>query len=204
MTRTYTRGVSHKPPSPTNKPALSIQPESPGRLYFAGRAALLNGDATVARERLTEIDELLPELRSHAGWIYRDALQAELWLHGADPAAAVPLLEGVLGSGLLLEDFSVDWSTGTPLFLDALARAHEASGNRAAAAATLEMSIGATFERLNHPVPNVMAYYKLGLLYDQLGDNVASRRNLESFLQYWGAAEWQLAEVEDARRRLGM
>ena len=182
--------------------ALAIQPESPRRLYFAGLFALRAGDEATAAARLDTINALLPEIRSHAGWIYRDALQAELHLAGGDPGAAIALLETVLASDVLLEDFFVDWSTGALMFRDTLARAHVAVGDTQRAVAALEAMVQATFERMNHPVPETLAYYKLGVLHQELGNQQETGRYLQAFLDRWGTADWDLDEVADARRRL--
>jgi hypothetical protein len=60
----------------------------------------------------------------------------------------------------------------------------------------------ATFERMNHPVPETLAYYKLGVLHQELGNPQESGRYLQAFLDRWGTADWDLGEVADARRRL--
>ena len=182
--------------------ALTIQPESPRRLYFAGRFSLLAGDAAAAEAHFQAIVDLLPVMHGEAGWIYRDALQAEILIHNQQPAAAIPLLEHVLDSNVLLEDFFVDYSTGALAFRDALATAHEALGEKRQAVAALEALLEATFERLNHPVPNILAYYRLGILHGELGNAEESERYLRSFLDYWGAAGWNLDEVADARAKL--
>ena len=57
-------------------------------------------------------------------------------------------------------------------------------------------------ERLNHPVIYVRTLYQLGLLEIELGDEESGRQYLESFLDHWGNADWDLAEVRDARKRL--
>lgn len=182
--------------------ALSIQPESPRRLYFAGLFALRAGDEAAAEARLETIATLLSRIRSSAGWIYRDALQAEILLSRGQPAAAIGLLEGVLASDALLDDFFVDWSTGASTFREALARAHIAAGDARQAVAVLETMLQTTFERMNHPVPETLAYYRLGLLYGELGNDGEAARHLRVFLDRWGNADRELPQIADARRRL--
>ena len=45
-------------------------------------------------------------------------------------------------------------------------------------------------------------FYKLGVLKSELGEEQVSRKYLESFLEHWGRADWDLPDVRDARRRL--
>ncbi|MCZ6727329.1 MAG: tetratricopeptide repeat protein, partial [Acidobacteria bacterium] len=182
--------------------ALSIQPTGFRRRYYAGLFALRTGDEDAAAEHLQTIVELLIESQNESAWIYRDALQAEILLARGDPEEALPLLQGVVASGELIRDLFVDWSTGGPAIRDALARAHEALGQKEEAVAALRALLSSGFERLGHPVPYVLAMYKLGALEAELGDKAESRRYLEMFLDHWGDADWPLAEVDDARRLL--
>jgi len=85
---------------------------------------------------------------------------------------------------------------------DGLIRCHLALGEREKAAQAMEALLESELERLNHPVLYVRALYQLGLLEIEIGDEVSGRKYLESFLDHWGNADWDLAEVHEARKRL--
>jgi hypothetical protein len=48
----------------------------------------------------------------------------------------------------------------------------------------------------------VQTLYRLGLLEIELGDEVSGRKYLESFLDHWGNADWDIPEVRGARKCL--
>jgi len=178
--------------------ALAIQPEGAACLYFAGFYACLNEDLTTAETQLNLLEKVHAGGKNTSSGLYFDALKGELLLSCGSPEEARVLLEDVVGSGMLLKDWSLKGAT----MRDGLARAYLALGEKNKAIDALEALLESGLERLNHPVLYVRALYTLGVLYAERGDQAKSREYLERFLEHWGNADWDLPEVRDARARL--
>jgi len=99
-------------------------------------------------------------------------------------------------------DYWAYFASAGGLFRDGLARTYLAQGEKEKAAEALEGLLQSGHERLSHPVLYVQGLYKLGVLKNELGDEPASRKYLESYLEHWEKADRDLTEVRDARRRL--
>ncbi len=183
--------------------ALAVQPDSLRSLYLAGRHALRRGDAAQAAAHGERLREVIAGSRTSSGWIYRDALDAEIALDRGDAEVARQLLENVVRSGQLLAEEWAYFTSSGALFRDALARAHLMLGNTEDAVEELQRLIASGFERTAHPVLYVRALYQLGVLTIGLGREAEGHRYLEQFLDHWGNAGWDLPEVTDARAGLG-
>jgi tetratricopeptide (TPR) repeat protein len=182
--------------------ALLIQPEGPRCLYYAGLLALRQGDVPAAESYLKKITEVVAEGRHASGDLYRDGLNAEILLAQGKPAEARLLFERVVGSKRLLFDFHSHISSAGPAFRDGLARTYMALGENRKAVNALADLLNSGYERLNHPVTYVQALYSLGKLQIETGDKSTAREFLGKFLDHWGKAEWNLAEVRNARAGL--
>jgi tetratricopeptide (TPR) repeat protein len=182
--------------------ALAIHPDCPRCLYFAGLYALRNGKTSEGKKHLGRLKEVDAAGRSVVSDIYFDALQAEMHLATGKPGEARKLLERVVGSGKLLWDWYTTFSTSGAVFRDGLARTYMALGDKEKAVEALEALVESDWERVDHPVLYVRAFYTLGVLYSDLGDEAKSRDYFEQFLEHWGNADWDLPEIRDARARL--
>ena len=56
--------------------------------------------------------------------------------------------------------------------------------------------------RYHGTVAYVLAFYRLGVLAMEDGDHQRGREYLKTFLEHWGDADIDLAQVQDARQRL--
>jgi tetratricopeptide (TPR) repeat protein len=186
------------------KRALARQPLSVRNLYFAGRLAVRNEDIPLAMSYLQTMNEVLATARGSATRIYRDALEGEIALARGETEKARSAFEKVVQSGEVQSDWGAYFSSAGALFRDGLARTYLAEGEKEKAAEALEGLLHSGYERLSLPVLYVQALYKLGILKRELGDEPASRKYLESFLEHWGKADWDLPDVRDARRRLAL
>jgi tetratricopeptide (TPR) repeat protein len=135
------------------------------------------------------------------GDVYRDALEAEILLASGKTEQALHLFEGAITSNLIL-DWATTYSSSGAAIRDGLIRCYLALGEKEKAAEQMEALLDSGLERLNHPVIYVRTLYQLGLLNLELGDGESGRQYLKSFLDHWGDADWDLAEVRDARKRM--
>jgi tetratricopeptide (TPR) repeat protein len=182
--------------------ALAIQPENPMCLYFAGLFASRVGDVAEAREHLECIESILAVAKRAMGDVYRDALRAELLLVEGSKSEALRLLDGTVSPHGLVLDWMAGLASSGAAVRDGLIRCYMALGEKEKAAEQMEALLDSGLERLNHPVIYVRTLYRLGLLKLELGDQESGRQYLESFLDHWGNADWDLSEVHDARKRL--
>ena len=182
--------------------ALSIQPNSPRWLAYAGALAVRGGDLPSASQYLRRIEEIVAIGRHSSADLYRDALDAEIALSRGRADESRRLFEKAVNSGRLnLDSFASGASAGA-VFRDGLARACLALGDKQGAAQALEGLLSSGSERAGYPLLYVRAFYTLGVLKLDMGDEAAGREYLKKFLDHWGNADWDLAEVRDARERL--
>jgi len=182
--------------------SLTVQPESPRWLFFAGRFAAGAGDIAAARGYLATLERLAGTIRYANRDIYQNALEAEIQLASGHPELALPLAQKAAESPRRLVDYQMASSFASPAFHDTLARTNLALGRKQDAARALERLVNSGLERVHHPVIYVRALYTLGTLRLELGDQAEGERLLRLFLDHWGQSPWDLPEVADARRRL--
>ncbi len=185
----------------TNR-ALAREPLSVRTLYFSGRVAASHQDIPLAMSHLRSMNEVLAAARGSSTRIYRDALEGEIALARGEIKKALYLFEKVVHSGETQSDYWAYVASAGAFFREGLARTYLAHGEKENAAKALEELLDSGYERLSHPVIYVQALFRLGVLKGEQGEKQASRRYLESFLEHWGRADWDLADVRDARRRL--
>ncbi|MFC2156679.1 protein kinase [Acidobacteriota bacterium] len=86
--------------------------------------------------------------------------------------------------------------------LDDLAQAYLAAGNLERAREEYELITTLTWGRSARGDIYARSFYRLGKIYEQLGQISDARRNYERFLELWKNADPGLPEVEEARQRL--
>jgi serine/threonine protein kinase/predicted Zn-dependent protease len=182
--------------------ALAIQPENPMCLYFAGLFALRAGDASAARDHLKGIESIIAVTKRIMGDVYRDALRAELFLAAGNKDEALRLFDGAVKPHNLLLDLQTTYSSSGAAVRAGLIRCYLVLGEKEKAAEQMKALLESGLERVNHPVIYVKTLYQLGLLEIERGDQVSGRKYLESFLDHWGNADWDLPEVHEARKCL--
>jgi tetratricopeptide (TPR) repeat protein/TolB-like protein len=181
--------------------ALLVQPEGPACLYVAGAFAIRAADIPGAERHLKTLEEVARVARGPLVPHYRDALAAEVALARGRPSDAQPLLESAVRSGKLRYDGWEAYATGLR-FRGGLARTYLALGKRQQAAEVLETLIASP--DFTVPVPSIRTLYALGKLKLELGDRARGHELLQKFLDHWGNADWDLAEVRDARGLLAL
>ena len=181
--------------------ALGIQPESFRGLYYAGRVALLDGDADEALRYLSKLARLPAVETSAAAQNYRRALEGEIALAEGDSSRAREIFEALVARPLML-DWATTCSSSGAAIRDGLVRSYLALGREEDAMKALEDLLASGAERVDHPVIYTQALYRLGRLKLENGRRDEGRRLLTAFLDQWGSADWDLESVDDARSRL--
>jgi serine/threonine protein kinase/tetratricopeptide (TPR) repeat protein/TolB-like protein len=193
------KGDSHGAQRAAEK-ALVVQPETPSCLYTAGVFALRASDGPAAERHLRKLEEVVSRSHGPLGPHYRNALVAEMALAEGRPSDARPLMEGAVHSGMLRYEM---WTGFMPevRLREGLVRTYLALGEKEKATQVLEDLIKEP-HGVVMPVSRLLALYRLGVLRMDLGDRDGGRKYLQKFLGHWGKADWNLAEVRDARARL--
>ena len=182
--------------------ALSMQPESFRGLYMAGRMAQFDDDVEAAARYLEALADLPATESSTSARVYHEALSGELALYSGDVEHAIVSFERATSASLMLDWASTCSSAGAAI-RDGLARSYLASGDTRRAKETFLTILSSGAERLDHPVIYASTLYRLGVLELEQGRAEEGRRLLRRFLDLWGAADWKLEMVGDARSRLG-
>jgi tetratricopeptide (TPR) repeat protein len=88
------------------------------------------------------------------------------------------------------------------LFRDALASAYWKTGDLQKARDTYMQITALTLGRIRGGVTYARSFYRLGLLFERLGDKAKAREHYQKFLDLWKDADPGLPEVPDAKARL--
>jgi serine/threonine protein kinase/Tfp pilus assembly protein PilF len=93
-------------------------------------------------------------------------------------------------------------SNNHALYLDSLALAYYRSGDLEKAAEYYEKIADLTTGRFYFGAIYAKSFYRLGRIYQQLGDKIKAEENYNKFLALWFNADANMSEVGDAQRRL--
>jgi tetratricopeptide (TPR) repeat protein len=181
--------------------ALGIQPESFRGLYYAGKMALLDGDADQAALYSTRLARLPAASTSAGAQLYLRALEAETALAAGNPGRARELFEPLVEGSFML-DWATTCSSSGASIREGLARTYLALGREDRAMKALEDLLASGAERVDHPAIYGDALYRLGVLKLENGRPEEGRRVLSTYLTLWEDADWELENVRDARERL--
>jgi len=175
--------------------AAETHPNSFGALCYAGYYALENDDLASAQAYLQDAKELADRANHPALAYFVQILEAAIELHRSEHARARALLEDVLES----EQFTAPLLAGEALVRHLLARTHLELGNADRAAEVLQNMGPDGFWANEDGVLRIQSLFTLAKLKLQLGDPDAAREYLTRFLAYWGNADWELDEVDEAK-----
>jgi len=89
------------------------------------------------------------------------------------------------------------------LFADSLASAHYKAGDLEKALEEFERITTLTSGRMQYGDIYAKSFYMLGMIHEQQGDRVKAIEHYEKFLDLWKDADPGIAEVENAKSRLG-
>jgi len=84
----------------------------------------------------------------------------------------------------------------------ALASAHLAAGEDAAAAEWFGRVAGSNAERVRHPIPYVRSFYFLGKLHEKRGEMDKAREHYRRFVSFWRDGDLDRERVAEAERKL--
>lgn len=181
---------------------LKVQPTSPAAHFHVGRMALADGDRPAAEAVLARLQTMATNARGPMPAFFERGLDAELALADGEAARARVLLEELVASDYLQDEYWTSFTSSGAILRDALARACRALWDQACEAEALEDLLSSGFERVSHPALYVRALFRLGELYLESGDEAGARQSFERFVEFWGDAGWEPAEVIEAREYL--
>jgi len=114
----------------------------------------------------------------------------------------IALVEGKLSVAAASIELASQLNQNHGFIKEALGRAYFADGQLEKAEASFLEAIRLMHLGWESQEPWILAHYRLGLVYEALGDAENSRIYLEKFLDLWGSGDEGLVGVTDARRRL--
>jgi len=152
--------------------------------------------------RLVDIGDLPGARDMLAKWINSD------WNQG-DQEWAIELLRGELAlakgdpsNAIVSLELSDQLYHGQANIIEALGRAFHANGQYEQSEAFFLETIRLFQIGYECQEPWVLAHYRLGVVYEEMGETEKSRTYFKKFLELWGAGDEGLVGVEDARQRL--
>jgi tetratricopeptide (TPR) repeat protein len=177
--------------------------------FYLGLVDLKQRGIDSAKSRLAEMESLLPEVNPAAKdriSVYYNLFYGEVLLAEDFVDKAIIVCEKILPLGMpsIYPGYQLPVLVyNVPFINDVLARAYQQNGEVDKAIAEYERMI--TFDpksenrRLIHP----KYHYRLAILYEEQSDIAKAIEHYEKFLSLWKDADPGIAEVEDARERVG-
>ncbi|UCF83807.1 MAG: tetratricopeptide repeat protein, partial [Desulfobacteraceae bacterium] len=173
--------------------------------FNMGLLALDKGRIDDADTFLLEIKSLLPDMvmeNAALGNLLMDLLQGEVLLARGDFDKALEVGKRACGPE------SPYWIPGQFLyeyeayFLDLTARIYARMGDVGKAISEYERLLKTNYSTgFSFPI-NPIFRYRLGLLYERANEASKAKAEFEKFLDLWKDADPEIAEVEDAKKRL--
>ena len=173
--------------------------------FLLGWVELKRGRVDAAKDRLAEIESLLPDVDSagkkDATFGY-ELLKAELLLAENSIDKAIAIAEKIIPPDPPMMSGGSLSSTNIPFLKDVLARAYWKKGELDKAVSEYKrlMTIDPKNQLrfLIHP----LYHYRLGRIYEEKGEKAQAREQYQKFLEFWKDADPGRPEVEDATKRL--
>ena len=175
--------------------------------FSLGLVDLKQGRIDSAKSRLAEMKSFLPNKVSPSNkdllTFLHDLLNGEVLLAKDSVEEAIAVLEKAspLGKPPHIQDILL---YNIPFLKDVLARAYQQKGALDKAIAEYERLITFNSSREERCLIHPKYHYRLAMLYEQKGWEGKAIEEYEKFLDLWKDADPGIAEVEDAKKRLGI
>jgi tetratricopeptide (TPR) repeat protein len=174
---------------------------------FLGLIELREGKIDLAKKRLYETEDLLPDLATDRDKelvkYYYDLLQADVFLAEGSPEKSIVVLEKISPPRSPAVEFPENMVFyNSPFLKDALPQAYVQKGDLDNAISAYERLIVFNPEKEDRFLINPVYHYRLAKLYEQKGWTGKAIDSYEKFLDQWKEADPGMAEVEDAKKRL--
>jgi serine/threonine protein kinase/Tfp pilus assembly protein PilF len=174
--------------------------------YSYQRQALLGkGLANVALKSLGDAEKTAEDLKR----LNDSGMNKKAYRYGSFLSGAIELEKGNYSAAARLfqdaiSQLSSEFANGNEhaRFRDALALAYFKAGELEKARDVYDQITALGYSRYDVGDIYARGFYRLGQIYEKLGDKAKARENYQKFLDLWKEAEPGLTEVADARARL--
>ncbi|MGB3862712.1 MAG: tetratricopeptide repeat protein, partial [Candidatus Aminicenantaceae bacterium] len=175
--------------------------------YILGLIEVKEGKIDSAKQRLADLGSLPPDISSNLkeDFIYLyNLLQAEVFLAEGFPEKCITVLEKTSPpKPPMLDKAMLIIYDNLPFLKDALPRAYKQKGDLDKAISAYERLIILNPENKRYLLAHPLYHYRLAQLYEEKGWKGKAIEQYEKFLDLWKDADPGIAEVEDARKRVG-
>ena len=169
-------------------------------LYFKGLTYIGMKSMDAAQETADDLKRIAEESLNEKDIRWHYHLLGLIELVNKDFSGAVDFF----GKAIALLNFEGHWFQDLhALFIDPLAEAYFQSGDIEKARIEYERIISLTKGRLYYGDIYAKSFYRMGRVYERLGNRNKALENYEKFLDLWKEADPGFAEVEDANKKLG-
>ncbi len=187
--------------------------------FFSGMIDLKQGNLEPAKDRLEEITSLFQTEEIKEFWQnypiwedwhnnFLDILDCEIALFEKKPDID-KILRAFDGDRAFLDRRVGPYNAGQmfnlndyPFVRDYIPRAYIQNGDLDKAIEAYERLVTFNPESADRRLIHPLNYYRLGKVYEQMGNNRKAKANYRKFLRLWQDSDPGITEVEDAKRRL--
>jgi tetratricopeptide (TPR) repeat protein len=172
------------------------------RSFYLGIVALSQGQLDSVRQRIDEMNSLLPKTDNSDLFVYyRALLHAELLLAQDSVDQAVALAENTVAPIFTaLNGYTLDYLM--PPSKDVLARAYAKKGELDKAIAEYERLLVVDQQNKNRLLIYPLLHYRLARLYEEKGLNAKAVVQYGKFIDLWKDTDYGINELQDAKSRL--
>jgi len=167
-------------------------------LSAKGYAELESGKMGEAQKTADALRALIDQDVNKKDIRYWDLLTGRVMFNKGDYPEAI----GRLTKAEMLLPFQYFFNNDHVLFMDALARAYFEHDDLDKARIEYEKITRLTVGAFYYGDIYTRSFYRLGIIYEKLGDKAKAKENYQKFLVLWKDADPGRPEVEDAKRRL--
>jgi len=175
--------------------------------YYQRQAFIDKGLTYLALKSIAEAEKAAAELKR----LNDSGLNKKAYRYGSFLSGAIELEKGNYSRAVrhfqdAISQLSSEYASGNEhaRFRDALALAYFTAGDLEKARDVYNQITALNFSRVDAGDIYARSFFRLGQIYEKLGDKAKARENYEKFLALWKDADPGLTDVADARSRLSV